>query len=66
MKIERARAGLELILYSKVSIINYTSLNFDFYTSLNAFKKRVPGQKVVGRRVLMTDKASNMVLNYKG
>lgn len=53
ININRDRAGLELLLYSKVSIINYTGLNLDLYTSFRGFKTRVAGQKVVGRSVHM-------------
>ena len=66
IKIQRERAGLELILYSKVSIMNLTGLRFDFFTSTKAFKKRVPGQKVTDRHILMASKASKMVLNFNG
>ena len=66
IRIQRERAGLELILYSKVSIINFTGLKFDFFTSTKTFRKRVPGQKVVDRNIFMASKASKMILNFNG
>jgi hypothetical protein len=33
VKIQKERAGLELIIYNKVSILNYAGLNFEFFTS---------------------------------
>jgi hypothetical protein len=66
IKIERERAGFELILYSKVCIINYTGLNMEFFTISKKIKKRVAGQKVVGKPCLMTSKASKLVISYRG
>ena len=65
-KIYRERAGIELILYNKVNIINYTGLNFEFFTHLKNFKRRVAGYILAGRYLLMARKVSKMSLSYKG
>ena len=66
IKIERERAGFELILYSKVCILNYTGMNLEFFTSSKNFKTRIAGQKLIGRNCMLTNKASKLVLSYKG
>lgn len=66
IKVERERAGFEFILYSKILIMNYTGLNFDMFTSSKSFRKRVSGQKTVSKHLLMTEKASKLIINYKG
>ena len=65
-KIERERAGIELILYNKVNIINYTGLNFEFFTYSKSFRRRIAGQILAGRYLLMARKVSKMSLSYKG
>ena len=57
IKVEREKAGFELILYSKVCIMNYTGLNFELFTSSNGFKRRLSGQKCVNKSFILTNKA---------
>lgn len=49
IKIERERAGFELIIYSKVCIVNYTDLAFEFFTSSRNFRTRLAGQKLANK-----------------
>lgn len=66
VKVERERAGFELILYSKVLIINYTGLSIGLQTVSKGFKKQVAGQKLIGKPCMMTNKASKLIVSYKG
>ena len=59
-KIEWERAGIELILYNKANIINYTELDFEFFTHSINFKRRVAVQILARRYLLMTRKISRI------
>jgi hypothetical protein len=46
--------------------MNYTGLCFNIFTSSKNFKKRISGQRTLGKSILMAEKASKIIVNYKG
>lgn len=65
-RIEKQRAGFEMVIYSKVCVHNYTGLDFELSTTYNGFKRRLAGQHSANKTFTLASKAKKLIVTHMG